>query len=176
MATQKKRFHPKKWAGVYVYETSTMHASAPDVCFYINYRSGQRLVWEKIGKRSEGYGPEVAAEIRAERIRAVRHGEAVKTAKEIREEQAERDKAFAEIASAYFETKGAGLKGFATDLNRYRKHLEPMFGKWRVSEITPQMVEELRKSLRHRKPATLWNVLELLLHSLLEWNVTSWAL
>ena len=35
MATQKKRFHPKKWAGVYVYETSTMHAGAPDVCFYI---------------------------------------------------------------------------------------------------------------------------------------------
>ena len=54
MATQKKRFHPKKWAGAYVYETSTMHAGAPDVCFYINYRSGQRLVWEKIGKRSEG--------------------------------------------------------------------------------------------------------------------------
>ena len=65
MATQKRRYHPKKWAGVYVYETSEMYNGAPDLCFYITFKSGRRLIWEKVGKISEGYGPDVAAEIRA---------------------------------------------------------------------------------------------------------------
>ncbi|WP_027188243.1 tyrosine-type recombinase/integrase [Desulfovibrio cuneatus] len=162
MATQKKRYHPKKWAGVYVYETSEKYAGAPDLCFYITYRSGRRLVWEKIGKTSEGYGPDVAAEIRAERVKAVRHGEEVKTAKDIRREKAEKDKPFKEIAEAYFEIKGPSLKGIVTDRNRYEKHLVPLCGKSTVSEITPQLVEELRKLMGERKPATLWNTLELL--------------
>ena len=61
MATQKRRYHPKKWAGVYVYETSEMYNGAPDLCFYITFKSGRRLIWEKVGKISEGYGPDVAA-------------------------------------------------------------------------------------------------------------------
>lgn len=120
---------------------------------------GRRLIWEKVGKISEGYGPDVAAEIRADRIKAIRHGEEVKTAKELRREQAEKDKPFAEIADAYFDIKGPTLKGLTTDRNRYLKHLKPLFGKRSVSKITPQMVEELRKSLSERKPATLWNTL-----------------
>lgn len=159
MATQKRRYHPKKWAGVYVYETSEVFNGSPDLCFYITFKSGRRLIWEKVGKTSEGYGPDVAAEIRAERIKAIRHGEEVKTARELRREQAERDKLFAEIADAYFDIKGPTLKGLTTDRNRYLKHLKPLFGKRSVSEITPQMVEELRKSLSERKPATLWNTL-----------------
>lgn len=162
MATQKRRYHPKKWAGVYVYETSEIFNGSPDLCFYITFKSGRRLIWEKVGKTSEGYGPDVAAEIRAERIKAIRHGEEVKTAREIRREQAEKDKPFAEIADAYFDIKGPTLKGLTTDRNRYLKHLKPLFGNRSVSEITPQMVEELRKSLSERKAATLWNALELL--------------
>jgi hypothetical protein len=53
MATQKRRYHPKKWAGVYVYET-TKCTRSPDLCFYINFRSGRRLIWEKVGRISEG--------------------------------------------------------------------------------------------------------------------------
>ena len=37
-----------------------------------------------------------------------------------------------------------------------------MCGKRTVTEITPQVIEELRKSLSDRKPATVWNALELL--------------
>lgn len=162
MATQKKRFHPNKWQGVYVYETAEVFDGAPDLCFYITFRSGRRLIWEKIGKISEGYGPDVAAEIRAARVKSLRHGEEVKTAKEIRREKAEKNKTFKEIADAYFEIKGPSLKGFVTDKNRYEKHLEPLCGKRTVNEITPQVVEELRKAFEDHKPATLWNTLELL--------------
>lgn len=162
MASKYKRFHPKKWAGVYIYELTELYNGSPDLCFFINYRSGRRLIWEKIGKVSEGYGPDVAAEIRADRVKAVRHGEEVKTAKEIRREKAETNKTFKEIADAYFDIKGPALKGLVTDKNRYEKHLEPLCGKRTVSEITPQVIEELRKAFAGHKPATLWNTLELL--------------
>ena len=162
MATLKKRYHPNKWAGVYVYDTAELYKGAPDLCFYISYRSGRRLIWEKIGKISEGYGPDVAAEVRAKRVKAVRHGEEVKTAKEIRREKAEKNKTFKEIADTYFEIKGPSLKGIVTDKNRYEKHLEPLCGNRTIDEITPQVAEELRKSLSDRKPATIWNALELL--------------
>ena len=162
MASKYKRYHPKKWAGVYVYELDEVFNGAPDLCFFINFRSGRRLIWEKVGKISEGYSAEVAAEIRAKRVKALRHGEEVKTAKEIRREQTEKNKTFKEVADAYFEIKGPGLKGITTDRNRYSKHLVPLCDKRLVSEITPQVIEELRKSMAEHKPATLWNTLELL--------------
>ncbi len=162
MATQKKRYHPNKWAGVYVYESAEIFKGSPDLCFYITYRSGRRLIWEKIGKASEGYGPEVASEIRATRVKAVRHGEEVKTAKEIRQEQTEKNKTFKEVADAYFEIKGPTLKGITTDKNRYEKHLAALCDKRLVNEITPQVIEELHKIMPDHKPATLWNTLELL--------------
>ncbi len=162
MASKYKRYHPKKWAGVYIYELDNIYNGSNDLCFFINYRLGRRLVWEKIGKISEGYGPEVAAEIRAERVKAVRHGEAVKTAKEIRKERQEKNRPFEEIASAYFEIKGPSLKGFVTDKNRYDKHLAPLCGKLTINEIAPQVIEELRQSMSKHKPGTVWNCLELL--------------
>lgn len=164
MATKYKyrRYHPNKWIGVYVYELEDFFRGKNDVCFNINYRNGRRLIWEKIGKLSEGYSAEVAAEIRAERIKALRHGEEVKTQKEIRQEKQQRDKSFQEVAADYFEIKGANLKGIVTDKNRYEKHLSPILDNLHVSEITPQVVEELQKTLTERKPATVWNVLELM--------------
>ena len=105
MATQKRRYHPKKWAGVYVYETTEMHNGSPDLCFYINFRSGRRLIWEKVGRISEGYSAEVAAEIRAKRVKAVRHGEEVKTAQEIRREQSEKNRPFRKSATPTLKSK-----------------------------------------------------------------------
>ena len=163
MASKYRRYHPQKWAGVYVYELDMIYRGSRDLCFVINYKQGRRLIWEKVGKLSEGYGPDVAAEIRAERVKSIRHGEEVKTAKEIRQEREEKDKTFGEIAAIYFEVKGPALKGIVTDKNRYEKHLSPVLDKLRISEIKPQTVEDLRLQLfQNRKPATVWNILELM--------------
>ncbi|MDR3628942.1 MAG: site-specific integrase [Desulfocapsaceae bacterium] len=162
MVKKKIRYHPNKWTGVYVYELDELFKGRQDLCFYINFRLGRRLVWEKIGKLSEGYSAPVAAEIRAERVKTVRHGEQVKTHKEIRQERLQRDKSFHEVATDYFDIKGATLKGIVTDRNRYEKHLAPVLDGLHISEITPQVVEDLQKQLNERKPATVWNVLELM--------------
>ncbi len=161
MASKYKRYHPQKWVGVYVYALDELFKGKADLCFVINFKIGKRLVWEKVGKLSEGYSAQVASEIRAERVKAVRHGETVKTAKEIREEKNQKDKTFAEIAETYFEVKGKDLKGFITDYNRFKNYLSPILGNYRVSEINPQHIELVNKAFADRKPATLWNALEL---------------
>ncbi len=162
MVKKKIRYHPNKWTGVYVYELDELYRDKRDLCFYINFRQGRRLIWEKIGKLSEGYSAPVAAEIRAKRVKNIRHGEEIKTQKEIRQEKQQRDKSFQEVAADYFEIKGASLKGIVTDRNRYEKHLAPVLNGLHISEITPQVVEELQKRLNEHKPATVWNVLELM--------------
>ncbi len=161
MATKYRRYHNEKWVGVFVYELEKTFKGKPDLCFVIKFTVGRRTVWEKVGKLSEGYSAQVASELRAERVKAVRHGETVKTAKEIREEKNQKDKTFAEIAETYFEVKGKDLKGFVTDYNRFKNYLSPILGNYRVSEINPQHIEQVNKAFADRKPATLWNALEL---------------
>ena len=162
MATKYTRAHPNKWPGIYCYESlDRRFEDRPDVCLVIAYKVGTKKRWEKVGWRSEGYTPQVAAEVRAERVKAARHGQDVKTAKEIARERARTDKTVDEIARAYFASKGDSLKGSVTDHNRYDKHILPVLGGFRASKLSPLDMVRLRKAMEGRAPATLWNALEL---------------
>ena len=72
----KKYRKTTKHTGVYerISEERT-HNGKPDVCFDIAYRIDGKLVWEKAGWLSEGYSAKLASEIRAERLRSLRHGQ-----------------------------------------------------------------------------------------------------
>jgi len=159
---QKQRVDAKRWPGVYYYESQDKHFDGkPDCCLWITYKVGTRKRWEKVGWRSEGYTPQVAAEVRAERVKAARHGQDVKTAKEIARERDKRDKTVDELAKAYFAAKGDSLKGVVTDCNRYDKHIRPILGGFRASKLSPLDMARLRKAMTGRAPATVWNALEL---------------
>lgn len=159
---QKQRVDAKRWPGVYYYESSNKHHDGkPDCCLWITYKVGDKKRWEKVGWKSEGYTPQVAAEIRAERVKAARHGEDVKTAKEIAKDRDKRDKTINEIAKAYFASKGDSLKGAVTDHNRYDKHIRPVLGSFRASRLSPLDMARLRKAMGDRAPATIWNAFEL---------------
>jgi hypothetical protein len=94
-----------------------------DVIFYITYKADGRKVWEKVGTKTQGITPQIAADVRAARLRKALHGEAVKTAKDVRREKLQHDQTLDEVAKAYFESKGDSLKGVVTDKNRYDKHI-----------------------------------------------------
>jgi len=159
---QKQRVDAKRWPGVYYYESQDKHYDGkPDCCLWITYKVGTKKRWEKVGWKSEGYTPQVAAEVRAERVKAARHGQDVKTAKEIAREREKRDKTIDEISQAYFTSKGENLKGIVTDRNRYEKHIHPTLGGFRASKLSPLDMVRLRKTMEGRAPATIWNALEL---------------
>ena len=60
-----KKFHPKKWPGIYCYEPDTMFNKKPDVSYHINYKVERKLIRDTVGKASAGYSPDISAEIRA---------------------------------------------------------------------------------------------------------------
>jgi len=65
-----------KFQGVYQRQHSVRrHAGRCDVCYDITYKSPDgKKVWEKVGWTSEGYTAQVASQVRAERVRDLRHG------------------------------------------------------------------------------------------------------
>ena len=63
-------------SGVYYRESvSKRFRGKIDRCFYISFKDQSRKVWEKVGWLSEGYTAQMAANIRAERMRTIRHGD-----------------------------------------------------------------------------------------------------
>jgi len=164
MATKYQRVHPDKWPGVYSYTLAQRVNGAPDVCLMINYRATDgKLKWEKVGRRSEGYTPQIAAEIRAERVRKARHGEEVLTAREIQADRRQRDRTLVEVGKEYFGSElGLALRGRATDLNRWEKHLVKPLGERRVSELTPADLERVKSAMGGKAPQTVKHALSLL--------------
>lgn len=164
MAPKKYVINSKRWPGVYGYDSNKKKTRGkPDVCYHINYRVDGKLVWEKIGWKSEGYSPEVASEIRSDRVRSKRHGQQVKTSKQIRQEARKTNRTIGAIKKAYFDSEiGQNLKGRRTDLNRYDKHLKDLFELKRVSQLSVLDIERVKKTMRTYAPATVANSLELL--------------
>lgn len=159
----KKRVDPRRWPGVYYYESEKRtFKGEPDRCYYIAYKIASRRRTEKVGWKSEGYTPQIAADERSKRMRQVRHGEDVKTAKEIRHEKIRTNRTIAEIADTYFKNKGADLKGYKTDKSRYDTHIKPLFGKRQVSTLSPFDMDRLKGKMKGAATGTVANTLELL--------------
>lgn len=58
-----------------VYQRQIVVQGKEDIAYDIAYRHEGRKIFERVGKKSEGYSPKLAGDVRAERIRAKRHGE-----------------------------------------------------------------------------------------------------
>ena len=151
--------------GVYCYESKTRSRvnGHPDRCFVISFKVDNKKRWEKVGWESEGYTPQIALDIRAKRVRTVRHGEKVRTVKEIRAEKRKHNRTLEEIKEAYFLSDvGQAIKNSRPDLCRWEKYLKPVAGGKRVAELSPFDVERIKKVMQGKAPATIKHVLVLL--------------
>lgn len=164
MATS--RYRIKKYEGVYGYDSATKrHNGKPDVCYYLTIKTDEgKKIWEKVGWASEGYTPQLAAELRAKRIREARHQGEVKTSRDIRAEQRKTNRSLKEIKDHYFNsTKGAAIKGKKQDLNRWEHHLAFLERKG-VKELSQLDIERIKRNMKEKElaPATVDHALRLL--------------
>jgi integrase len=165
-----KKVDLNRWIGVYFRESEERRTKGNlDVCYYITYKKkdaskkgGYAKVWEKIGWKSEGYSPQVASGIRADRQRIARHGGEVKTAKDIQREKVKNNRALDEIANAYFAQRGGSAQAAKFDRYRYDKHVSPLLGKKTIASISPADVDRIKKTMLGKAPATVWGALELI--------------
>lgn len=142
MSKPSQRVRVPKFQGVYSRESTTKRFKGkPDRCFDIAYRNGQgKLVWEKIGWLSEGYSPQMATDIRAKRIMALRHGDELP-------QRRKREITFGEVWEKYKEWLETNKSRSGDDRGYYRKHLEPRFATKPISQITPLDLEDMKTQL-----------------------------
>ena len=119
----------------------------PNVCFDFCYKYEGRLRWEKAGLLSEGYSAKLAADIRSERLRTIRHGE-----------ELPKDKPnapyFKEVAKEYnkWAEKNKSRSG-RDDKYLYKNHLADIFDDKRLNEISSFDLERLKTGLTKKKLA-----------------------
>ena len=164
MAT--KRYRVKKFEGIYAYDSGRRrHNGRPDVCYYLTLKTDEgKKIWEKVGWLSEGYTPQLAAELRAKRLREARHQGEVMTSRDIRAAQRKANRPLQEIKEHYFSSsRGMALKGRVQDLNRWDLHLKFLEQKT-VAELSALDVERIRKNMQGQDlaPATIGHALRLL--------------
>jgi integrase len=160
--TTLKRVDPNRWTGVYYRESEDKtHEGKPDVCYYITFKSGIKKVWEKVGWKSEGYSPQVASDVRADRLRDGRHGGEIKTAKQIKQERVKKNRTIDELSKLYFDQRGGSKQAAKFDEYRYDKHVKPILGNKTVSSISTLDIERIKKNMKGKAPATVWGALEL---------------
>jgi len=148
-----------KFPGVYRRESrERQFKGGPDICFDIAYKVDGKKVWEKCGWLSEGYSEKLASQIRAERVRAIRHG--LELPKQRKKAPYFRD-AWAKYRQWAEKNK---TRAGRDDISRYRLYLEGPLADKRLNEISPFDLERLKSDLLKRglAPATVKHCLVLI--------------
>ena len=134
------------------------HRGKPDKCFYIVYRDSEgKLVWEKAGWTSEGYSVALASNLRAERVRTLRHGEDLPKRKR-------KTITFGEAWKEYDKWQETNISRPRDNRSRYACHIESQFATTPLDKISPFDLERLKSDLLKigKAPATVKQVLALI--------------
>mgnify|MGYP006277655783 CR=1 FL=1 len=153
-----------KYPGVYYREAERIGGSGTERVYYIVFKKNGKVHEEKAGRQfKDDMTPARAALFRGERIEGKRPSR-----KEIREEEEARKAAeqgkwtIDRLFNSYIETRPLN-KSRSTDTSRYKKYLQPAFGRKQPSELAPLDVDRLRlKLLKKLSPQTVKHVLNLL--------------
>lgn len=127
-------------------ENRRIAGGKPDKCFDIVYTKNGKVVFEKVGWLSEGFSLEDACELRALRIRAMRHPELLPDA-------------HVPVASLTFdqaweilESKWLPLLKRGRDLKSvYKTHIQPHFGNKKLASFSSRDSDTFRQELMQVK-------------------------
>ena len=140
-----KKISVKKYAGVY-YTESTVHKwrERPDRCYWVAFKDGKKLNWERCGWASEGWTPEAAQNKRRELLEQDRAGE-YKSKKERKADKI----TFSDLMEKhYLRWARENKKRYAGDEHLYRNWLKPRFIDKELKQIAPLDLERLKKEMR----------------------------
>jgi len=159
-----------RYLGVYEREAlNRKNKNSPDIAYDICYRREGKLVWEKAGWESEGYSAKLAEQIRAERIRSMRHG--------LELPQDKPKTLFKDAVDKYLEwAKTNKAKEGRDDRYLYDKHLKKRFGNTRMDQISSFDLEKMKSELLKEEyaPATVKHALVLvrqIFNKAIVWNL-----
>src|SRR4030042_3128699 len=143
--SDKTKRHATQLQGVYE-RRAVREKVGPDICYDISYKVSGQKIWEKVGWKSEGYSPELARDVRSERIRTTRHGGELP-------KQKAKEPTFKTVMGKYLSWADTNkANGRTTDNYLYQGqkgetgHLKHLDDK-RLDEIHPFELEKLKKAI-----------------------------
>jgi len=160
------KWQKTKFPGVrYREHASRKHGLKKDRYFSIYFRLDRKTKEEGLGWGSQGWTEQKAVEALAELKHNQRTGEGPQTLEEKRRIEHERRLAeeitrqkevrenftFGQLAEKYLEWAKGNKKSWRDDVHRYELHLRPLLGKKPLKEITPFLLEQLKRNLQRQK-------------------------
>ena len=146
-----------KYTGVYTRTSKTKRFNGkPDICFDISYKLDGKLIYEKVGWRSEGYTAVLASEVRAERNRKGRHPEMFDSV-----QSKPVDLTYGQAWEIFSQKRIPLLKNRAALLHHYAIHIRPVFEHTLLKDITSFALESFKvdlmatESIRKTKKGTI---------------------
>lgn len=149
---------PTKYPGVYERQSDNKnHNGRADICYHITYKVDGKKIWEKVGWASDGYSAKLANQVRAERLRSIRHGGELP-------KQKKKAPFFKVIADKYLSwAKENKARQGIEDKRLYDNHLSRRFDSKRLNEISSFDLERMKSELSKEglAPATVKHCLVL---------------
>ena len=129
-----------KYPGVYHRESQERKLNGkPDICFDITFKLDGKKIWEKAGWLSEGYSEKLASDIRAERMRSMRHG------LELPRQKAKVP--FLKDVWIKYQSWAEKNKRARDDISRYNNHIAERFSEKRMNEVSAFDLERFKSEL-----------------------------
>ena len=152
------------YPGVYYREAQRIGAKGTEKIYYIVFKKDGKMVEEKVGRQyADDMTPARATGIRAERIEGKRLSRKEIRQKKEAQKKAEADKYTIKKLWNVYKSSRTQNKALKTDESRYKKYLEPAFGKKEPKAINPLDIERLKRNLQNSlSPQTVKHILNLL--------------
>ena len=160
------KWQQTKFPGVrYREHLSRKHGVKRDCYFSIYYRVDKKTREEGLGWSSQGWSAQRAAEVLAELKQNQRISDGPQTLEEKRQIEQDRRAAleeakkkaardnltFGQLAEKYLEWAMGNKKSWRDDRHRYLLHLKPTLAEKPIREITPFLLEKLKRELLGKK-------------------------
>ncbi len=134
----------------YVSQSRRTPDGKPDKCFYIRYKTlDGKLIEEKVGWASEGFTAALAAQIRADRLNALRHGkEVVPLQKRRKEALTFRD--YMRDRYLPWAKENKAPDSYRREEELFRRYLDPIIGDKTLKNISPFDLERIKSDMRKK--------------------------
>lgn len=120
------------------------HDGKADICYYYTFKDALgKKVWRKVGWRSEGYSMQIAADMRAKAVRAMRDGTGIDSAHQ-------RSTALTVAEGwAIFDAKwlSTSIKRPEDERKRYTRYVESIFAHRRMDAVTIVDLHDFKSAL-----------------------------
>jgi len=113
------------------------HLKNKDISYYITYKDGDKTVYKKVGKKSEGVTEAKCMNLRSQILSEQRHGIDLsqKSAKHLTLDM---------LADLYFKSSAAHNKSNHQNRLMYKKHIKDSFGDITISKLEDSLISEFQ--------------------------------